>query len=112
MLGPERGPRDPGGGVDGELCIAAVGVNVRARPVVLGVGGLTCVGRHRRAGDVGDRCDVVPVDAVAHAEQQRRRQQGDCAPGRRDDVEKGAEIEHAEGHSSETWPLLQDVAVA
>ena len=45
--------------------------------MLLDVGRFGHAGGRGRAGDVGDRRDVVPVDAVADAEQQTREQDAD-----------------------------------
>ena len=67
--GQRRGAR--AGVVGAHLRRAAVAVVVaRDGPVLVAVGGLGAPRGGGRAGDVGDRRDVVPVDAMPHPEQQ------------------------------------------
>ena len=63
-----------------QLLVAAVLVLVAVRPLVrLLVLDLGRFGSAGGAGDVGDRREVVPVDAVAQPERQRRQQQRNCS---------------------------------
>ena len=75
-----RGERRGAGAavVRAHLRRAAMAVVVaRDRPVLVAVGGLGAPGGGGRAGDVGDRRDVVPVDAVPHPEQQAGHEDAD-----------------------------------
>ena len=60
-------------GMDLEFCRTAVRVVVGACQMFRDVPLLAGIRRGRRARDVGDRGDVVPVDPVADPEHQRRR---------------------------------------
>ena len=81
--------------VGADLCVAAVAV-VRAgdRLVLARVGGLGHPRRGGRAGDVGDRRDVVPVDAVADAEQEAGQQDAEVRRGGGGGDGRGDEVEH------------------
>jgi hypothetical protein len=68
-------------GVRSRLSQAAVRVRLGSGQVVGDVPILARVGRRGRAGDVGDRCDVIPIDAVANPKQERRRQEGQSRRG-------------------------------
>ena len=65
--------------VGAHLVSATVAVDVSGhRQVLIGVGGLRDAGRRGRAGDVGDRRDMVPVDPVADPQQQAGDQDADA----------------------------------
>jgi hypothetical protein len=49
--------------------------------------------RRRRRGDVGDRGDVVPINAVTHAQQERGREQTDLRRGNRREERERQEID-------------------
>ena len=80
--------------------LAAVAVRVAGDlTVLLGVRGIGHPRRSSRAGDVGDRRDVVPVDAVPDAEQESREQDADIDGGRGDGGGSADEVEHVAGPS-------------
>ena len=65
-----------------------VGRQLMGTLVDLGTG----IGRRGRRRDVGDRRDVIPVEAVPEAEQQARDEQPETGPG--DDRRGGVELDH------------------
>ena len=83
--------------VRSELAGAAVLVDVAARRAMFGLVASLAGGRRcGRARDVGNRGDVVPVDAVSEPEQERGHQEADTAAG--GDGERGADDEGEIGH--------------
>ena len=65
--------------------------------MLLGVRGVGHPRGGGRAGDVGDRRDVVPVDAVADAEQQPGEEDAEVDGGRGDGGGGADEVEHVAG---------------
>ena len=83
--------------VRAELAFAAVHVAVTGDvAVLLDVGRIGHPGRRGRARDVRDRGDVVPVDAVADAEQQPREQHADVHGGGGGGCAGTDQIDHVE----------------
>ena len=81
--------------VGSELEVAAMRVGVAGhRPVLLDVGGVGHPAGRGRAGDVGDGRDVVPVDAVADAQEQPGEQDAQVRGGRGDGGGRADEIDH------------------
>jgi hypothetical protein len=50
-----------------------------------------------RARDIGDRSDVIPIDPVPDAQDERRRQERGDSSGRRDGWQETIEVKHSEG---------------
>ena len=94
--GRERRATGPGV-VRPDLAVAAVAVAVTGDvAVLLDVGRIGHAGGRGRARDVGDRGDVVPVDAVADAEQQPGQQDAEVHGGRGGGCAGTDEIDHVE----------------
>ena len=62
--------------------------------MLVGVGRIGHPGGGGRAGDVGDRRDMVPVDAVPDAEQESRDEDAEIDGGRGDRGAGGDEVDH------------------
>ena len=92
--GDGRGARPGVVGPDLERA-AVIVVVARDGPVLARVRRLGHARGRGRAGDVGDRRDVVPVDAVANAQQEAGEQDAEVRRGGGGCGDRGDDVEHA-----------------